>query len=195
MDYVKRAVADDGRHPERRGVPAAAGVSAGRLGARSALDGSRPSRPGCGDGASCDDERISRGGARAVTGSAELRLGVLTNSTTDAADRALTVPGLSDRLQVVIGPDEVQTFKPHPRVHEHAVQRLATEPGDVGLVPAHGWDGAMRVRLRTAWVARSENWLVPIVTEPDVMGAAIPPRALAAGAKLAREPGDLSCAR
>ena len=103
---------------------------------------------------------------------ADLRLGVLTNSTTDAAERALAAAALLDRFEVVIGSDQVQTFKPHPRVYEHAVETVGAEPADIVLVAAHGWDvmGAMRAGLRGAWVARSERWLVPIVPEPDVRG-------------------------
>jgi 2-haloacid dehalogenase len=99
-------------------------------------------------------------------------LGVLTNSTSETADAALVSAGLRDRFQVVIGSDEVETFKPHPRVYENATARLATEPHEVALVAAHAWDvmGAMRAGLRGAWLARSERWWVPVAPEPDVRG-------------------------
>jgi 2-haloacid dehalogenase len=101
-----------------------------------------------------------------------LRVGVLTNSTTTTAERALTAAGLRERLEVVIGSDEIQTFKPHPRVYEHGAERVGAAPREIVLVAAHGWDvmGAMRAGLRGAWVARSERWLVPVVPEPDVRG-------------------------
>lgn len=101
-----------------------------------------------------------------------LRLGVLTNSTTAAAEQALEIAGLVDRLAVVIGSDQAQTFKPHPRAYEHGVERVKAEPEEIILVAAHGWDvmGAMRAGLRGAWVAHSEHWLVPVVPEPDVRG-------------------------
>lgn len=103
---------------------------------------------------------------------AGLRAGVLTNSATDAAEHALESAGLRDLLEVVIGSDGVRTYKPHPRVYEHAAARLRTDPGQLCLVAAHAWDvmGAMRAGLRGAWVARSERWLVPIVPAPDVQG-------------------------
>lgn len=103
---------------------------------------------------------------------ADLRVGVLTNSTTEAADRALTAAGLRDRFEVVIGSDEVQTFKPHPSVYERAARRAEAKPEEIALVAAHAWDvmGAMRAGMRGAWVARSELWLVPIVPKPDVTG-------------------------
>jgi 2-haloacid dehalogenase len=103
---------------------------------------------------------------------ARLHVGVLTNSTGRAADAALAAAGLRERFEVVIGSDEVQKFKPHPRVYQHAVKRVNVDPGEIALVAAHGWDvmGAMRAGLRGAWVARSERWLVPVVPEPDFRG-------------------------
>jgi 2-haloacid dehalogenase len=112
------------------------------------------------------------GTALARLRNASLRVGVLTNSTTDAAEQALTEAGLRDQLEIVIGSDEAHTFKPDPRVYLHGVQRIGVEPAEIVLVAAHGWDvaGAMRAGLRGAWVARGERWLVPIVPEPDVRG-------------------------
>ena len=103
---------------------------------------------------------------------ADLHVGVLTNSTGEAAERALTAAGLRDRFEAVIASDEVQTFKPNPRVYQHAIERVAAEPAEIMLVAAHGWDvmGAMRAGLQGAWVARSERWLVPIVPPPTIRG-------------------------
>jgi 2-haloacid dehalogenase len=103
---------------------------------------------------------------------ADLRLGIVTNSAGEAAGRALTAAGLRDRFEIVIGSDEARTFKPHPRVYQHAAERLHAPPEQIVLVAAHGWDvmGALRAGLRAAWVARSERWLVPVVPEPDVTG-------------------------
>jgi 2-haloacid dehalogenase len=103
---------------------------------------------------------------------AGFRLGVLTNSTSQAADAALSNAGLRHRFEVVIGSDEVQRFKPHPGMYEHAIARLECEPGEVVLLAAHAWDvmGAMRAGLRGAWIARGERWLVPVVPEPDMKG-------------------------
>ena len=72
----------------------------------------------------------------------------------------------------MIGSDGVRTYKPHPRVYEHAADRLGIQPERLCLVAAHAWDvmGAMRAGLRGAWVARSELWLVPVVPQPDVSG-------------------------
>ena len=104
--------------------------------------------------------------------SAGLKLGVLTNSTSEAAEAALASADLRDQFEVVLGTDAVQVFKPHPRVYEHAVGQLPAEPREVALVAAHAWDvmGAISAGLRGAWVARGEGWLVPVVPRPDVEG-------------------------
>lgn len=101
-----------------------------------------------------------------------LRVGLLTNSTTEAAERAIESAGLRDQFEVVIGSETVRTFKPHPRVYEHAAARLGADPTRLCLVAGHAWDvmGGMRAGLHGAWVARSERWLVPIVPEPDIRG-------------------------
>ena len=111
-------------------------------------------------------------GALAALRDAGISTGVLTNSTTEAAERALTAAGLREQLEVVIGTDAVQTFKPHPRVYEHATATLGVAAEEVCLIAAHAWDvmGAMRAGLRGGWVARTERWLVPIVPEPDASG-------------------------
>jgi 2-haloacid dehalogenase len=68
---------------------------------------------------------------------AGLHVGVLTNSTVKAADAALEAAGLLERFEMVIGSDEVQRFKPHPNVYEHAVERVNVDPAEIALVAAH----------------------------------------------------------
>jgi 2-haloacid dehalogenase len=103
---------------------------------------------------------------------AGLHVGVLTNSATESGTAALEAAGLRDRLEIVIGSDEVQVFKPHPRVYLHAAGRVGTDPGRIVLVAAHAWDvaGAIRAGMQGAWVARGERWLVPIVPQPQIVG-------------------------
>ena len=110
--------------------------------------------------------------ALAALRDAGLRCGVLTNSTTDAAERSLRSAGLRDHIEIVIGSDVVKTFKPHPRVYANAAATLDVEPAEVCLVAAHAWDvtGAMRVGLRGAWSAHAERRLTSVVPEPDVRG-------------------------
>jgi 2-haloacid dehalogenase len=102
-----------------------------------------------------------------------LRLGVLTQSTTEAADAVLRFAGLRDRMDLVIGADATGTFKPDARAYRAAIERTdAGAPGEVCLVAAHWWDvtGAKRAGLRTGWVARRERILLATVPQPDFRG-------------------------
>jgi 2-haloacid dehalogenase len=101
-----------------------------------------------------------------------LRLAVLTQSTTADADQVLRFSGLRDRIDLVIGSDEVGAFKPDPRMYRAAVDRAGVSPAEVCLVAAHWWDvlGAARAGLRTGWVARRERVLLSTVPEPDASG-------------------------
>jgi 2-haloacid dehalogenase len=101
-----------------------------------------------------------------------LRLGVLTQSSAEAADAVLRFAGLRDRLELVVSAAETGAFKPDPRPYRLAVERTDAEPGEVALVAAHWWDvaGAKRAGLRTGWVARRDLLLPAGVPEPDVRG-------------------------
>jgi 2-haloacid dehalogenase len=112
------------------------------------------------------------GAALGLLHDAGIRTGVLTNSPTAGAERSLQRAGLDEDFEVVIGTDAVGSFKPHPLVYRHAVERLQAKPAEICLVAAHGWDvmGGMRAGLRGAWVARTERWLPPTIPEPDVRG-------------------------
>jgi 2-haloacid dehalogenase len=102
-----------------------------------------------------------------------MHLGVLTQSTTEAAEQVLRFAGLRDRMDLVIGADESGAFKPDAPSYHAAVGRTGAEPRDVWLVSAHWWDvmGASRAGLRTAWVARRERVLLASVPDPDVQGS------------------------
>jgi 2-haloacid dehalogenase len=101
-----------------------------------------------------------------------LRLGVLTQSATEAADQVLRFAGLRDRIELVVGADEVGAYKPDPRAYRAVLERAGATAGEVCLVAAHWWDvaGARRAGLRTGWVARGERLLLDTVPEPDVRG-------------------------
>lgn len=95
------------------------------------------------------------------------RLVVLTNSTAASAKESLENAGIHERFDDVHGTDEAGAFKPDPRVYA-----LLGDPSDAWLVAAHWWDvaGADQAGLRTGWVARKEQVLVPTV-RPTVTGA------------------------
>jgi 2-haloacid dehalogenase len=106
---------------------------------------------------------------------AGLEVGVLTNSETTSAERALEAAGLREKLSLVSGADQVGVFKPHLQVYRHGAARAGGPPGEICMVAAHGWDllGAARAGMQTAWVARKERLLIETHSEPDVRGATL----------------------
>jgi 2-haloalkanoic acid dehalogenase type II len=101
-----------------------------------------------------------------------LRLGVLAQGSTEAAEQGLRFAGLRDRVELVLGVD-AEAGKPDPRAYRAALERTGASAGEVCLVSAHWWDvtAAKRTGLRTGWVARRERVLLASVPEPDVTGA------------------------
>lgn len=102
---------------------------------------------------------------------AGLRVAVVTNSATEAAERALAAAGLRDAVELVIGTDAVRAFKPDLRVYRAAQERLGAGGSDVCLVAVHAWDvlGAAHAGWRTAWVGQLEGRFASTVPEPDVV--------------------------
>lgn len=60
-------------------------------------------------------------------------------------------------LEGFISVDEVETYKPSPKVYEHAAERLGRPIAEVRLVSSNPFDvvGAMAAGMQAAWVNRS----------------------------------------
>jgi 2-haloacid dehalogenase len=102
-----------------------------------------------------------------------LRLGVLSQSTAEAADNVLRFAGLRDRFELVLSAQDAGAFKPDLRPYRYALARTEAESGNaVCMVSTHWWDvaGAKRAGLRAAWVARRERALLDTVPSPDYTG-------------------------
>ena len=102
-----------------------------------------------------------------------LRLGVLSQSTTQATDNVLRFAGLRDRFELVLSAQDTGMFKPDLRPYRYALERTGAESGSaVCMVSTHWWDvaGAKRAGLRTGWVARRERALLDTVPPPDYTG-------------------------
>jgi 2-haloacid dehalogenase len=96
------------------------------------------------------------------------RLAVLTNSSTAQAREALRATGIDGFFEFVAGSDEVEAFKPDPRVYRVGIARAGVAPGAICMVAAHAWDllGARRSGLATAYLARERAW-PPMLDAPD----------------------------
>jgi 2-haloacid dehalogenase len=103
-----------------------------------------------------------------------LRLAVLAQSSTAAADGALRFAGLRDRFELVLSAEESGAYKPDPRPYRMALERTGADPaaGEICHVSTYWWDvaGAKRAGLRTGWVARRERALLSSVPAPDYTG-------------------------
>jgi 2-haloacid dehalogenase len=102
-----------------------------------------------------------------------LRLGVLSQSSTQATDNVLRFAGLRDRFELVLSAQDTGMFKPDLRPYRYAVERTGAESGNaVCMVSTHWWDvaAAKRAGLRTGWVARRERALLDTVPAPDYTG-------------------------
>lgn len=104
---------------------------------------------------------------------AGLPLAVLTNSGAESGRATLEASGLYAFFDQVLGVDAVERVKPHPETYAHARQALGAGGADLMLVAAHAWDvtGARRAGLRTCWIARGEEHLLPTAEPPDLRAA------------------------
>lgn len=103
---------------------------------------------------------------------AGIRIAVLTNSPTAAAERALRTGRLLDRVSLVVGSDQVGVFKPDRRVYAHGLAALGARPAAAVMVAAHWWDllGARAAGMRIAWVGHRERVLTDLLPAPDWRG-------------------------
>ncbi|MEH6823150.1 MAG: haloacid dehalogenase type II [Motiliproteus sp.] len=75
-------------------------------------------------------------------------------------------------LQQVVSVDELQTFKPDPRLYHHLSTRLGTELQQTWLISSNPFDviGAKHAGIRAAWVRRQESaQFDPWGIEPDLV--------------------------
>jgi 2-haloacid dehalogenase len=96
---------------------------------------------------------------------------VLTNSARDAATEALDAAGLRDSFAFVVGSDEVEVFKPDPRLYRRALERAGVPAGEACMVAAHWWDlaGASRCSMRTAFVTRHGRSAPDLEPRPELV--------------------------
>lgn len=88
-----------------------------------------------------------------------LRLVVLSNGEPKMLAAAAKSAGIADLLHTVVSAEEVQVFKPSPRVYWLISERLKVERGSVGFVSSNSWDvvGAGSAGLQTFWVQRTTD--------------------------------------
>ena len=87
---------------------------------------------------------------------AGLRTAILSNGSPEMLDAAVKAAGLEPLLDAVLSVEEVGVYKPHPKVYQLAVDRLALMPGAIVFLSSNAWDAyaASAFGLRTIWCNR-----------------------------------------
>ena len=86
-----------------------------------------------------------------------VRLAILSNGEPKMLESAARSAGIVDLLDAIISVDEIQVFKPSPRVYDLASSHLKTPKSDIGFVSANNWDvhGAGSAGLTAFWIQRA----------------------------------------
>jgi 2-haloacid dehalogenase len=86
-----------------------------------------------------------------------LRLAILSNGEPKMLAAATRGAGIDSFLDATISADELEIFKPSPRVYQLAETRLQVHASSLGFVSSNNWDvnGAASAGLTTFWIQRS----------------------------------------
>jgi 2-haloacid dehalogenase len=86
-----------------------------------------------------------------------LRLAVISNGEPKMLEAAARSAGILDLFDRILSVEEVQVFKPSPRVYRLGPERLGVSPAELGFVSSNSWDvcGAASTGLTTFWIQRS----------------------------------------
>lgn len=121
--------------------------------------------------------------AAALDALAPLPRWILSNGTRAMLDPLVAGSALASRIDAIVSVDEVDVYKPSPRVYAHAAHRLGLVPSEIGFVSANGWDaaGARSCGFRTFWINRSgapverhapaPDWIVGSLAEVAAIAA------------------------
>jgi 2-haloacid dehalogenase len=87
---------------------------------------------------------------------AGLRTAILSNGSPAMLRAAVANAALGELLDPLLSVEEVGVYKPHPKVYEIAVDRLALAPDSILFLSSNAWDAyaAAAFGLRTIWCNR-----------------------------------------
>ena len=108
---------------------------------------------------------------------AKARLAILSNGAPKMLNQVAENTGIKWAFSDVISVEEVQTFKPSPKVYNLAPEKLGLSKEEIGFVSSNYWDvaGAKSYGLWVAWINRlgkpeDELGFGPDVILPDLSG-------------------------
>jgi 2-haloacid dehalogenase len=87
---------------------------------------------------------------------AGLKTAILSNGTPDMLATAVNNAGIGDLLDAVLSVESVGVYKPHPKVYQLAVDRLAIPAGAILFQSSNAWDAyaASAFGMRVVWCNR-----------------------------------------
>jgi 2-haloacid dehalogenase len=87
---------------------------------------------------------------------AGLRTAILSNGSPKMLDAAVKAAKLDALLDDVLSVEEVGVYKPHPRVYQHAVDRLAVPVSAIAFQSSNAWDAyaASAFGMQVVWCNR-----------------------------------------
>jgi 2-haloacid dehalogenase len=98
-----------------------------------------------------------------------LPLAILSNGSVHSINTVVENSGLAREFAQLISVDEVQIFKPHPRVYELAERALGLQRSEILFVSSNPWDatGARYFGYPVCWVNRSGGCFDELGQRPD----------------------------
>ena len=90
---------------------------------------------------------------------AGLGVAILSNGSPGMLQAAVDAAGIAAAVDAVLSVEEVGVYKPHPKVYQLAVDRLALAPGEICFQSANAWDAwaAAAFGLRVVWCNRQRQ--------------------------------------
>jgi 2-haloacid dehalogenase len=87
---------------------------------------------------------------------AGLKTAILSNGSPRMLAAAVKNAGIDTWLDAVLSVEEVGVYKPHPKVYQLAVDRLAVEPSAISFQSSNAWDAyaASAFGMRVVWCNR-----------------------------------------
>lgn len=105
-------------------------------------------------------ERLQRAG---------LKIAILSNGSPAMLEAAVQHARISHLIDAVLSIEEVGVYKPHPKVYQLAVDRLAVEPSAIAFQSSNAWDAyaASAFGMRVIWCNRNAQRLERLPGKPD----------------------------
>jgi 2-haloacid dehalogenase len=100
---------------------------------------------------------------------AGLATAILSNGSPAMLAAAIAHAGVGDLLDHVLSVEEAGVYKPHSRVYQLAVDRLAVPPQEIAFISSNGWDAwaASAFGMRAIWCNRQSQIRERLPGAPD----------------------------